>query len=325
MTGLEQRLLRLHALNDWLNGYLLISGGVIPEEYSELDETVKKAHIYNPWFIELFNRRALTDFADWLKNKILSKPIQTLFFDNQTVTKQIALLPIPNVALSGIEEAILLYLAGHKVILRNKDHKHDLFQLLTHSLIADPEAQDGFLWVNSFPRNIDGWVIFEQPNQNAIRQYFNIRKSLFLPVEKQSAILNGNEDGAYLNRLADDIFIYWGFSKGNVRKLHVPEGYNFNSFFEALEKYSFVYQYNCYANNYDYHKSVLLMNRIPFLDNGFILLREEASTDVPIGCLHYEYFSTREEENELRRLSSESKEHSLKNNSKLLMDFIKSF
>ncbi len=325
MTGLEQRLLRLHALNDLLNGYLLISGGVIPEEYCELDETVKKVHIYNPWFIELFNRRALADFADWLKIKILSKPIQSLLFSNLAITKQIALLPVPNVALSGIEEAILLYLAGHRVVLRNKDHKHDLFQLLTRSLIAKPESQDGLLWVNTFPRNIDGWVIFEQPNQNAIRQYFNIRKSIFLPVEKQSTILNGNEDDAYLNRLADDIFIYWGFSKNNVRKLYVPEGYNFNRFFEALEKFSFVYQYNCYANNYDYHKSILLMNRIPFLDNGFILLREEASTDVPIGCLHYEYFSSREEENKLMQLSEETSEHSHQRNNKLLVDFIKSF
>ncbi|HEX2934928.1 MAG TPA: hypothetical protein VHO72_06210 [Bacteroidales bacterium] len=325
MTGFEQRLLKLRALNDWLNGYLLISGSDIPEEYSELDATVKQAHIYNPWFIELFNRRALTDFADWLKNNILSESIQSLVFDEQEVAKKIALLPIPNVALSGIEEAILLYLAGHRVVLRNKDHKHDLFQFLTQSLVATTESQDGLLWVNTFPRNIDGWVIFEQPNQNAIRQYFNIRKSIFLPVEKQFTVLNGNEDAAYLNRLADDIFIYWGFSPNNVRKLLVPEKYDFNTLFEALEKYSFLYQCNCYANNYDYHKSVLLMNRIPFLDNGFILLREDASKDVPIGCLHYSCFSTVKEENELRHLSSESKEHSFQNNSKLLMDFIQSF
>ena len=190
---------------------------------------------------------------------------------------QIALLPLPNVLLSGAQEAMLIYLAGHQVVLRNADHKADLLQCLTQSLIYEEGLEAGFKWVNNFPRDTDGWVIFEQPGQNAIHHYFNNRKSLFLPVEKQFAVLNGSESEEQLDRTADLVFIYWGFSEGNVRKLYVPNGYNFNSFFEAIEKYSFVYQYNCYANNYDYHKSVLLMNRIPFLDNGFILVRENAA------------------------------------------------
>lgn len=325
MANLEQRIQRVKALIDWLEGFILLPPGEVHKEYTDIDDIVKQSHIYNPWFIEPFNRKALSDFLQWLKNMMLTLQFRTIFADQKTDTRQIAVLTLPNVPLSGAREAILLYLAGHRVVLRNADHKADLLQCLTQSLVYEEGIEGGFRWVNSFPRDTDGWVIFEQPEQNAIHQYFNDRKSLFLAVEKQFTVLNGTESAEQLDRIADLIFIYWGFSEGNVRKLFLAKDYNFNSFFEAIEKYSFVYQYNCYANNYDYHKSVLLMNRIPFLDNGFILLREDASTSVPIGCLYYEYFSSHEEESKLMLLSADASKHLQYMNSKLLIDFIKSF
>lgn len=321
MVNLEQRLQRINTLIDWLEGYLLLSPIDAHKEYPALDRIVQQAHVYNPWFIEPFNRSALSDFSDWLKNTMF----QGILAQDNISTKQIAILTLPNVPLSGAREAFLLYLAGHRVIMRNNDHKADLLQCLTQPLVVGNGIQEGFQWVNSFPRDIDGWVIFDQPGQDVIHQYFNKRKSLFLPVKKQSVVLNGAENEEELNNIADNIFIYWGFSESNIRKLYVPMGYSFNRFFEAMEKYSFVYQYNCYANNYDYHKSVFLMNCIPFLDNGFIILREDASTNVPIGCLHYEFYNAPEEERELKRLFTESSEHSQQNNSRLLMRFIKSF
>ena len=44
--------------------------------------------------------------------------------------------------------------------------------------------------------------------------------------------------------------------------------------------------HNKYANNYDYHKALWLMNQDDLLDNGFLLVKEEEEQLVsPVGSL----------------------------------------
>ncbi|HKL38292.1 MAG TPA: hypothetical protein VJ876_05300, partial [Bacteroidales bacterium] len=46
-----------------------------------------------------------------------------------------------------------------------------------------------------------------------------------------------------------------------------------------------------YANNYDYHKSVFIINQVPHYDTGFLLLRENTQIASPISTLHYERYN----------------------------------
>jgi hypothetical protein len=46
-----------------------------------------------------------------------------------------------------------------------------------------------------------------------------------------------------------------------------------------------------YFNNYEYNKSIYLVNRTPHLDNGFLLLKESTDLVSPIGVLFYEIYS----------------------------------
>ena len=34
------------------------------------------------------------------------------------------------------------------------------------------------------------------------------------------------------------------------------------------------------------------MDRIPFFENGFMIMRESADLQVPIGCIHFEYYQS---------------------------------
>jgi hypothetical protein len=51
-----------------------------------------------------------------------------------------------------------------------------------------------------------------------------------------------------------------------------------------------VIHHHKYANNYDYNKSILLVNRTPFLDNGFILLTASREIVSPISVLYHEEY-----------------------------------
>jgi hypothetical protein len=45
-------------------------------------------------------------------------------------------------------------------------------------------------------------------------------------------------------------------------------------------------------NNYQYYRSVYLLNRIPHSDNGFLLLKEDENYNSPVGVVYYQYYSS---------------------------------
>jgi hypothetical protein len=48
------------------------------------------------------------------------------------------------------------------------------------------------------------------------------------------------------------------------------------------------------------------LEKIPFFENGFLIMRENNELKVPTGCLHFEYYKSIEDlENKLKRDESE--------------------
>ena len=82
-----------------------------------------------------------------------------------------------------------------------------------------------------------------------------------------------------------------------MTKVFFEQGFELDRFFSAIYDYNGVVNMNKYANNYDYHKALFLMNKEEFLDNGFLLLKESEDDFSPVGVLNYEYYSSQEELN----------------------------
>ena len=43
-------------------------------------------------------------------------------------------------------------------------------------------------------------------------------------------------------------------------------------------------------NNYDYNKAVFLLGNNKFIENGFLILKEEVSLFSPVAVLYYEFY-----------------------------------
>jgi hypothetical protein len=104
--------------------------------------------------------------------------------------------------------------------------------------------------------------------------------------------MTGRETEEELKRLADDIFVYFGLGCRNVSKLYIPEGFILEEIFPFFSHYSFLSDLHKYRNNYDYQKSILLINSIPHLDNGFLLVKEDSAFMSPISVIHTEKYRT---------------------------------
>ena len=93
-----------------------------------------------------------------------------------------------------------------------------------------------------------------------------------------------------LDKLADDVHLYFGLGCRNVTKVYVPEGYDFIPLLRAFDRYNYLADYHKYKNNYDYNLAILILNKKPYMSNASLLLVEEASPFSPIGQLHYERY-----------------------------------
>jgi hypothetical protein len=103
-------------------------------------------------------------------------------------------------------------------------------------------------------------------------------------------ILHGNESNKSLEKLGKDIFQYFGLGCRNISKLYLPENFDFNEFFTAIESFQQVIHHSKYCNNYDYNKSIFLVNRQDFKDNGFLLLKQDPNLVSPISVVYYEFY-----------------------------------
>jgi hypothetical protein len=105
------------------------------------------------------------------------------------------------------------------------------------------------------------------------------------------AILQGDESSEDLEKLADDVYLYFGLGCRNVTKLFVPENYDFIPLLTAFKKYNYLADHQKYKNNYDYNLAILLLNKKFYMSNESILLAENISLFSPISQLNYEYYS----------------------------------
>ena len=126
-----------------------------------------------------------------------------------------------------------------------------------------------------------------------------ITKAKILRKNRHSiAILDGNESKQDLINLGKDVFYYFGMGCRSVSKLLVPNDYDFDLLFNAFYEHKEIINHNRYANNYDYNKAIYLMSEQKFIENGFIMLKEDQKLGSPISCLFYEKYNSNNDINE---------------------------
>ncbi len=102
-----------------------------------------------------------------------------------------------------------------------------------------------------------------------------------------------------LDKLADDIQLYFGLGCRNVTQLYVPPAYDFVPLLEALRKYAFFMDQHKYLHNFDYNLTIQIMNNRFYMSNDSVLLTENASPFSPIGQIHYQFYEDKDKVTEM--------------------------
>jgi len=303
---LIQRIKSFVQLGEFLREYS--NGDLESIRSEELEDIVINDRIYNPWFTEQNIKDAIKAIGESLSSEKLDQWINKYpELNNQKKIRTIGVVTAGNIPLVGFHDFLTVLMSGNKFLgkLSSKDNR--LLKFIVDFLIDyDNEFANLIEFTEGKLENFDG-VIATGSNNTAryFEYYFGKYPHIIRKNRSSAAVLTGNETIEEIELLANDIFSYFGLGCRNVSKLFIPADYSFDNFFENIVSYNHVYQHNKYANNYDYNKSVYLMNQIQHLDNGFVILKDDEGLSSPIGVLFYQHYKNIEDVKQFLELNED--------------------
>lgn len=259
---------------------------------------VSAAKASNAWFTEEEIGKALLALHNMLNEKDLK-----IWFEDISVSrtpKKVGLILAGNIPLVGFHDVLCVLCTGNIAQIKLSSSDEKLLPALLGELIKiEPELSKHIQYVD---RLVDFDAIIATGSNNTSRYfeyYFGKVPNIIRKNRNSVAVLTGKEQSQEIQRLGHDIFDYFGLGCRNVSKLYIPEDYDIKNFFEPLQSFQPIFNHFKYNNNYDYNKSVYLVNMVDHFDNGFVLLKEDEQLASPLAVLHYERYSNLEQVGEL--------------------------
>jgi len=278
------KLMQLHASQSPWPGY---ESGVTEAEYQHFEKQMLQQTYKNGWFTLDIIRQSLGNLSNWLTETQLRDWSAAYHFSE--TPKTVAIIMAGNIPLVGFHDFLCVLMSGHRAMIKLSSDDDLLLPLLVHYLEHFyPEINTFVSFEKGALRNFDA-VIATGSNNSLLhfQAYFDKYPNLLRHNRTSVAVLNGSESKEEMTLLGKDIFTYFGRGCRNVTHLIVPENYDFATFFESIVVFGDVVNNKKYGNNYDYNKSIHLMNLEKFLDNNFVLLKESESLHAPLSMLYF--------------------------------------
>lgn len=292
--SLPQRIEAFHILGSELRQLLNANQGEAADASRPFWNLVREQVHHNAWFTEEQVLRALKEWAHLLNEEALIRWTKQL--PKSSGGKRVALIPAGNIPLVGFHDVLSVLISGHALLLRPSSDDPTLIPFLLMLLQRIQPAFEGYIRIADGRLQEFDAIIATGSNNSAryFHYYFGKYPHIIRKNRTSVALLEGNETEEELRRLADDIMAYFGLGCRSVTKLYLPKDFDLDRIFKHLYAYRHYLDCKPYADNYDYHRSLWMMNNIHFLENGFMMLREEASLHSPVAALHYERYQDKE-------------------------------
>ena len=255
----------------------------------------EKAYLQNNWFIPSFIDLATKNIAtEFLDQKTLDEWVRPYNFPTtQPQPKTVGIVMASNIPLVGFHDFLAVLISGHKQRVRLSSSDDVLLKHLVAKLIEwDPEVAS-LVTFTEILKGSDAYIATGSNNTSRYFQYyFNKYPHIIRKNRTSVAVLDGSESPEHLDKLADDVYLFFGRGCRNVTKLYVPRNYDFAPLLEVFKKYNYLADHYKYKNNYDYQLALIILNKQYYMTNGSILLTEAASLFSPISRVNYEYYDS---------------------------------
>lgn len=269
----------------------------ISSENPEFLRIKERAYHENSWFIPEFIDLSCRNIANsFLDRKLLEDWVKKYDIpqDNKH-PRSVGIIMAGNIPLVGFHDLLCVFISGNKALIKTSSKDEALIKHIAEKM-AECDPQTGS--VIQFAEMLKSCHAYIATGNNNSSRYFDYYFGKYPHIIRRNrtsvAILSGDETKDELEKLADDVYLYFGLGCRNVTKIHVPPGYDFIPILDAFKKYNYFADIHKYKNNYDYNLALHILNKKFYMTNGSVILSEEESLFSPIGQLNYEYYNEKE-------------------------------
>lgn len=256
------------------------------------EDLLNKVRNENPWFTHGSIRLALQGLNNYLDREKLKEWISG-YQVNPSIPKRIAVVMAGNIPLAGFHDFLTVLMSGHAILIKLSSKDSVLLTFISSKLIEIEPRFESLITIAAQLKNFDAVIATGSDNSaRYFHYYFGKYPHIIRKNRTSCAVLTGSETQAELQLLGKDVFTYFGLGCRNVSKIFVPKDYDPVRLVKDWEIYADIIHHHKYHNNYDYQMSILLINKIPFYDSGFVILQESEKLVSPISVVYYERYDS---------------------------------
>jgi hypothetical protein len=256
---------------------------------------IDKAKNENAWFSEPLIRNALQALHDQFFDIRRWDNFFTQFGNpTHKSSKKVGLILPGNLPAVGMHDLLMTLASGHQAIVKLSSQDRSLMSMYielinSFDLVPKIEIQDRMA-------GIDAVIATGSDFSSAyFVNYFSKIPHIIRKNRSSVAVLTGDESNGDFNQLASDIFMYYGLGCRNVSTIAVPKSMDLVPLFDVLTLEDWVLDHTKYANNYQYHKTLYLLNQITHFDLGNLIVTENEALVSPVGVLHVHRYASHDD------------------------------
>lgn len=256
--------------------------------FDKFNDAIRRQTFANPWHTTYFTHHALRNIGDNLCHSILSIPDKTGLHT--------AVINSDATPLDGFEDLLEVITKGNHYIGKLANNDKLLIPLLVEMLWEiEPTWKERITFVEKLPKT-DSIIATDNGNATLLAYLRQHAPVLHLHKTRHNfAVVTGDETEDELRQLASNLLLYFGMGRHAISKLFVPKDYDFKPLCALIEKcWPEMDAHHQYLNHLDYQKTLLLMNRIPFLDAGKMMFVHSENVEAPISITYTETYSSPE-------------------------------
>lgn len=253
----------------------------------------ERASKMNGWFIPEFIDLAIQHITEqFLDDDKLAAWIKHYHIDDTISPKNVGIVMAGNIPLVGFHDFLAVFVSGHLQTIKLSSKDDVLLKHLVQKMYEWEITTQNHISFAPMLKGCDAYIATGSNNSALyFEQYFSKYPSIIRRNRTSVAIITGNETPQELEKLSDDIHLYFGLGCRNVTKLYVPQQYDFVPLLRSFHKYRYFADHNKYRNNYDYNLSLHIMNNRFYMTDETTLLVENEPLFSPISQLNYSFYT----------------------------------
>ena len=266
-------------------------------------EAKQRASLVNPWFTPAFIDLAAANIADQFLNKEKLDRWASSHEPENTRPKKVGIVMAGNIPMVGFHDMLSVFVSGHKAFIKLSSKDEILITQLANKLKEWNDEVNDLIRFQEMLKGCDAYIATGSNNSARYFEYYFSKYPHIIRRNRTSvAILDGNETIQELEKLADDVHLYFGMGCRNVTKIFVPKGYDFVQLLNVFTRYNYFKDHHKYKNNYDYNLALHILNGNFYMTNESIILFGNDSLFSPISQLNYAFYTNKD--SVLRELSA---------------------